>query len=1116
MNKYLYSKFNKYMIFILIMFFCCTNIYAQEQRITIHMKNASLKDVISAIEHQTTYRFSYRNVVIDDNKDVNVNKDNVSLNEILNEALKGKNLTYEIISPKSVILYEKQSERHQQNNKKKISGTVKDKNGEAVIGATVMEKGTSNGTITDMDGNFMMEISSDGVLHVSYIGYGEQDMSVKGKDKFNIVLKEDTELLDEVVVTGYMTEKKASLTGSVSVVKMKDVTDIPTGNVMSSLQGRVAGMNITTDGTPGGMNTSTLVRGTTTINNSSPLYVIDGVQTRDNIASILSSNDVESIQVLKDAASAAIYGAQAANGVIIITTKRAKEGNINVNFDMSLTAQTFATGFDMLNTQEWGEVYWQAYKNSYGTHPNSAVYGNGDTPVIQEYYYDQNGIKIKTGNTDWSKEIFGTALMQNYNLSLSKGFKDSSVSLTVNYMDQDGLCRNTDFQRFNSRLTSDFRFWEDRIRVGESVSVNRWTRHFTPAGIEENVIAQHPAIPVYDENGGYAGGYIDILGDKPNLIRLTDNEANNRHKYWRIFGNAYLEFAPIKNLVFRSNFGVNYYNEFNSTFVPAWQEASRIVDTNELNVTTTNNLQWVWSNTLNYTLDINDHSLNAIIGMEAKKEDSESLTGYGKGLVIEDIDYRYLDGVTSGQIVGNNASMYAMVSYFAKVNYSYKNKYLLSATVRRDASSRFGMNHNAAIFPSASIGWRISGENFMENTRNWLSDLKLRASWGINGNDMIDNTATYTKYLMSLKNASYNMSGDGVTLVPGVYKTMSANNDLRWEQTKQLNLGIDASFLDNRLGFTFDYFDKNTSDMLVVRPYIGVIGEGGSYWYNGISMNNKGIETTISWRDNVNDFNYDISLNLSYNKNKITDLPADIYYTYGGGNGVDKTIVGQPYGSWMGYQTDGLFRTQEEVDRYLNEYEVQIGAPGVGRIRYKDINGDGKITTDDQTWLGSDQPKVMAGLNFSASYKGFDLNLFFNGMIRDVWNNSKFYTDLFQCWNGNHTTRLLEAMDAWTRYEETGVYDSDIPALVAVDSNNENRSSEFYVENGSFIKLKTVTLGYTLPEQIIKKAHLSNVRFYLQAQNVFTLTKYTGADPEGLGYTYPQPRMYTFGMSIGF
>ena len=991
-----------------------------------------------------------------------------------------------------------------------VKGNVTSKtDGQPIIGASVVQNDSkSTGTITDLDGNFTISVPKNASLAISYIGYKE--VIIAAKPSLKIVMEEDSKMIDEVVVTGYMAEKKASLTGSVAVVKMKEVADIPTGNVMSGLQGRVAGMNVTTDGKPGGGNTDTKLRGITTINNSSPLYVIDGIQTHDNVASIISSNDVESIQVLKDAASAAIYGAQAANGVIIITTKRAKEGDVKVSFDMSLTAQTFAGGVDMLDAYQWGDVYWQAYKNTYGTHPNSVVYGNGEKAQLQEYYFDQNGVKIKSGNTDWAKEIFGTALMQNYNLSLSKGFKDGNVALTINYMNQDGLCRNTDYERFNSRLASNFRFVDGKVRVGESISVNHWLEHLNPSGIEELVIAQHPAIPVYDENGGYAGGYVDILGDKPNAVRLTDNEADNRHKSWRIFGSAYLEVEPIKNLVLKSQFGLNYTTGFNSTFVPKWSEADRKVDINELTVRQDNSVQWVWSNTANYSIELGKNNISAVIGTEAKKENGEHLQGYGRGLVIEDLDYRYLDTVTEGKSVSNNASTYAMVSYFGKVNYAFDDKYLISGTVRRDASSRFGKGNNSAIFPSVSAGWRVSREKFMERTQSWLSDLKLRASWGINGNDQIDNNATYNLYYTNMSNGSYNFNGDGATVVPGVQKDRSGNNDLKWEETKQLNFGIDAAFFDARLGVTLDYFQKKTTDMLIQKPYIGVIGEGGYKWYNAASMDNNGVEATLTWRDEIKDFKYDISFNLSYYKNKITELPDVIKYTWGGGNGVDKTIVGQPFGSWMSYKADGIFKTKQEVYEYLSKYDVQIGAPGVGRIRYKDLN------TADMDWQGSDQPKFIGGLNIGASYKGFDLSVFFNGMIRDAWNNSKFYTDLFQGWTGNHSTRLIDAMNAWNVYEQTGVYNCNIPALTVVDNNVETRSSTFFIEDGSYVKLKTLTLGYTFPDKWIKKARLSNLRVYLQAQNVFTLTNYTGADPEGLGYPYPQPRTYTFGLSLGF
>ena len=995
-----------------------------------------------------------------------------------------------------------------------VSGNVIDKTyGEPVIGAAVMILGTNTGTITDLDGNFQITAPAGAKLVISSVGMKTVTLDAAGELK--VVLEDDTNFLDEVVVTGYMAEKKADLTGSVAVVKMKDVADIPTGNVMQALQGRVAGMNITTDGAPGGGNTSTLVRGTTTINNSSPLYVIDGMPTRDNVGSIVASADIESIQVLKDASSAAIYGAQAANGVIIITTKKAKKGEIRVNFDMSLTAQTFTSGIDLLNTEEWAKCYWQAFQNgNSGNNPNSQLFGNGPAPVIADTY--QSGDKtMPLADTDWAKEIYSTALMQNYNLSLTRGGENGSSSLSVNYMDHDGTCRNTDYKSFNTRLSGSYHFLDNRLRIGENVAVTRWTKHNNPGGIEEQLFKMMPMVPVYATDGSYGGGYVDVLNDSPNPIRLTDNEANNKHLYWRIFGNAYVEVEPVKNLVLRSNFGLNYYNEENSVFTPSWQEGARNVGTNELEVSNAQQFNWIWTNQIQYSIDFGKNSLTALLGVEAKREQYDFFRSYGTGLEYEDTDYRYLDAVTSGKNVGGTASVYSMISYFGKVNYSYDGRYLASVTVRRDASSRFGKYNNSGIFPSVSLGWRLSKEKFLSSAKGWLDDLKIRAAWGINGNDMIDNSATYSLYRNDVNNGGYNIIGDNQNLTAGTIRTHSGNPYLRWEQTQQTNVGLDAAFLSSRLLFEIDLFNKQTRDMLYEPAYAAVLGEGGYSFQNVAAMNNKGIEFNLSWRDSKDDFSYEISFNGSLNKNRITELPEQVYYTWGCGNGDNITNVGHPLGSWLGYKTDGLFRTQAEVDDYISRYEVQYGAPGVGRLRYVDTNGDNVINAKDRIFMGSDQPKFIGGLNFSANWKGFDLSLFFNGMVRQAWNNSKFYTNLWAYWSGNHSTRLLEAYDAWENYEKTGRYDSDIPALTTSGSNNENGSSDFFVENGSYLKLKTLTLGYTLPEKVLEKCHLRNLRVYLQAQNLFTITSYTGADPEGLGFPYPIPRTFTFGLSVG-
>ena len=984
---------------------------------------------------------------------------------------------------------------------------------EPLIGASVISSANySTGTSTDIDGNFTLKVKEGTSLTISYVGY--KTTTVKAQPEMLIRLSEDSEILDEVVIVGYSTEKKSDLTGSVSVVKMKDVADTPTGNVIQSLQGRVPGMTITTDGTPGGLSTGTSIRGASSFRSDAngPLYVIDGVMTRENPGTIINSNDVESIQVLKDAASASIYGAQAANGVIIITTKRAKKGEAKVTFDVTLTAQTYTSGLDLLDAYQWGDVYWAAYKYAHnGETPNSAVYGNGPTAKLQTYK-NLNGVDVSPQTTNWEDEIHRTALMQTYSVGLSKGSDNGSSSLSLSWLDHDGIVVGSDFKRFNSRLSSDYGFLNNRLRVGGNVAVNWWTAHYMPDGAEENAVKQHPAKSVYDDSGVYNDQINDVLGDAPNMMRLIENNKGNKHEYWRIFGNAFLQVEPVKNLILKTNFGANYYNETNKTFEPKWLRDQ----VNKLTQSTAKNVDWVWTNTAQYNIDLGKHSLMALIGVEAKRYHNESFYGYGENLTIEDPNYLYLENVTSGKNVGAGASNYSMFSGFGKINYTYDERYLLSFTIRRDASSRLSKDHNYDWFPSVSAGWRISNEKFMESTRGWLDELKLRASWGINGNDLIDNEAFYAKYLMSLNRGSYNMNGDGVTLAPGAYRIRTTNPDLKWEKTYQTNVGIDASFLRNRLSVSLDYFYKDTKDMLVEKPYIATIGEGGYCWYNGGEMTNQGFEGQINWRDEAGKgFSYELGLNISVQKNKVTDLLDDIYYNYGGGY-ADHSLVGQSFGSWMGFKTDGVFHSQAEVDEYCSQYQVEFGKPGVGRIKYVDENGDGKINYNDRTWLGCDLPKVQLGFNFGAKWKGFDLSLFFTSIIRDAFNNSKYYTDLFQCWNGNHGTRLVEAANAYNEFLKTGYYNCDTPAPTTDNSNNEHEVSEFHIEDGSFLRLKTLTLGYTLPANVMKKLRLTSARVYFQAQNVFTITSYTGADPEGLGYPYAMPRQYTFGIQFGF
>ena len=995
-----------------------------------------------------------------------------------------------------------------------VHGTVVSKtDDEPLIGASVVPDGNAGaGVATDIDGNFTLSVPEGIGLTVSYVGFRSQ--TVKAAPQLSIILEEDAEILDEVVVVGYSSEKKSDLTGSVSVVKMKDVSDTPTGNVIQALQGRVAGMNITTDGTPGGLSTGTSIRGASSFRGDAngPLYVIDGVMTRENPGTILNSNDVESIQVLKDAASAAIYGAQAANGVIIITTKRAKQGECRVTFDATLTLQTYNSGLDMLNADQWGEVYWSAYKYTYGTTPSSSeLYGNGATPQLQPYT-NLNGVIVNPQNTDWEKEIHRTALMQTYSVGLSKGSENGASSMSLSWLDHDGIIKGSDFQKANARFSSDYGYLNNRLRAGGNVTLNWWRQHNAPGGVEENAIKMHPARTVYDSEGNYNDQVAFGLNDTPNLVRQIEEQSANKHEYWRVFGNAYLSIEPVKNLIVKTNFGINYHNGADKEFTPA----NLRDNTNTLYQYSSKTVDWVWTNTAQYNADFGKSSLMALVGIEAKRNHFESMYGKGKGLEIEDENYWYLGNVTSAQEVGSSASNYSMFSVFGKINYTWDNKYLASVTLRRDASSRLSTQNNYDWFPSFSAGWRISQEHFMEATRGWLTDLKIRGAYGVNGNDIIANDAFYAKYEMDMNKAGYAIDG-GNTLAPGAYRSRSTNPDLTWEKTYQTNVGFDASLLGGRLNVSADYFHKRTKDMLVEKPYIATIGEGGYCWYNGGEMVNKGVEIVLNWRQAVNkDFSYEVGLNVTAMNNKVTDLMDDIYYTWGGGNGRDKSIVGQALGSWMGYKTDGVFRTQEEVDVYKAQYKVNFGNPGVGRVRYVDTNGDGEINDRDRIWLGTDLPKAQFGLNFAANYKDFDLSLFFNSIIRDAWNNSKYYTDFFPLWTGNHGTQLLDASKAYDRYLATGYYDSDVPAPTIDNSNSEGDGSDYYIEDGSFVRLKSLSLGYSLPKHIQSKLSLKGARIYFQAQNLFTITKYSGADPEGLGYPYAMPRQYTFGLQFGF
>jgi len=1009
-----------------------------------------------------------------------------------------------------------------------VTGTVvSGSDGMPVIGAAVMEVGnTTNGTVTDIDGKFSISVPEGAEL--IFVSIGFKDLTAKASPVMNITLEEDSQMLEETVVTGYTVQRKADLTGSISVVNVDDIAKQNENNPIKAMQGRVPGMNITADGSPSGSST-VRIRGTGTLNNNDPLYIIDGVPTKAGMHE-LNGNDIESIQVLKDAASASIYGSRAANGVIIITTKKGKNGRMNVDFDASVSASMYTNKMKVLNAEQFGQAMWQAYIND-GQDPNSNGLG-----YRYDWGYDANGYPVlnsvsmskyldaantvPASDTDWFDETTRTGIIQNYNLSASHGTDKGSSFFSIGYYKNIGIIKSSDFDRFSARMNTEYKIIGDILTLGEHFTVNRTSEVQAPGGFLQNVLQFNPSLPVYttdNEFAGPVGGY----PDRENPVARLERNSDNRYKYWRMFGDAYLNLNPFKGFNIRTTFGIDYAQKEQRIFTYPITEGNMANDNNAVEAKQEHWMKWMWNAVATYNFEKGKHRGDAMIGMELNREDDTHFSGYKEDFTILTPDFMWPDaGVGDAQAYGSGEG-YSLVSFFAKVNYSYADKYLFSATVRRDGSSRFGLENRYATFPSFSAGWRISKEGFMKNA-TWIDDLKIRASWGQTGNQEISNIARYTIYVSNYGvtesggqsyGTSYDITGsNGGSILPSGFKrNQIGNDDIKWETTTQTNAGFDFSLFKQSLYGSFDYYFKETKDILVEMDGIGVMGEGSSQWVNAGAMENEGIEFSIGYRNSTESgFVYDINANISTYRNEITELPATVAAdgTFGG-NGVE-SVIGHPYGAQVGYIADGIFKSQEEVDNHATQ---EGAAPG--RIRWRDIVPDGVINEKDQTWIYSPVPDFSYGINFYFEYKNFDLSMFWQGVQGvDVISDLKKETDL---WSGlnigflNKGTRLL---DAWTPANP----DSDIPALSRSDVNNEKRVSTYFVENGSFLKLRNIQLGYNLPEKAVKKMKMQRFRLYLSASNVLTIKSrdFTGVDPENPNYGYPIPMNLTFGINIGF
>jgi TonB-linked SusC/RagA family outer membrane protein len=1053
---------------------------------------------------------------------------------------------------------------------KDLSGTVLGEDGAPIPGVTVVVKGTTTGTITDMDGKFSFPVpASAKILSVSYIGMRTQEIEIGNQTNFKITLLSDVIGVDEVVVVGYGSQQKKSVTGAVSTVSQEDIKAIPSANAASRLQGRVAGVTVVNDNSPGG-DATVRVRGFGTINNNSPLYIVDGVPTEGGL-SRMNPNDIESMTVLKDASSSAIYGARAANGVIIITTNRGKKGSAKLTFDARYGVQRTTNSLDLLNTQQYGELVWQEYQNDkYLKYPTTA-------PWNKQYIYDANGkvtipdyilptakfegdplvnpalydardddgspfnliTKANKQGTDWYDEILNPAPIQEYNASISGGNENSNYAFSLGYLNQEGVVIHSGFDRYTMRANSDARL-TNWLSLGQTLSV-AFTERKGGVGDnndEGNVVSQayrmQPIVPVYDIAGNFAGTKGESMGNGANPVANATRNKDNWGKDLRVLGNAYVQVNFTKDLTFKSLLGVDMNNGRWKTFTIRDIEFFEAKSTNRLDEGHGYSLQWNWANTLNYKTILNGvHTFDAIIGSESIDNVYEEFTAGRASYFSEDLDYRYLNVGTASLANAGYATAWRSFSYFGRLNYNYMGKYLFEGVVRRDASSRFASQTRWGTFPALSLGWRMSEESFMEGV-SWIDDLKVRAGWGQNGNDRVDNYNYWGTLTTGLSQSYYPMTGDDNSLTSGFYTNKLGNVNAKWETTTALNLGVDLTMLDNKLEVNLDLFDRKTSDMLYAVQLPHVYGNAQRPSVNIGEMENKGIDLMLTYHGEVGkDFKYTLRANASHYKNNVIKLNDNEKEVLWGdterGNIYTISKAGEPISSFYGYEVLGFFNTWEEANAYpqFGDYN----APG--RFKYKDQltvdtnsdgvpdKADGVINADDRVIIGSPHPDLVYGLNIDLQYKNFDATMFFQGSYgNELINYVSRWTDYFQ-FNGNRSPERL--YESWTEARYKSGAKITLPIAETHDTNSQLPNSSF-VESGSYFRLKNLQIGYSLPKELVTRMKVSNLRLYVQATNLFTITPYSGLDPEirstndrhnGLDQgIYPTSQTIMFGLNL--
>ncbi len=1128
-----------------------------------HEKNIRLKEMFSKIERSSHYNIFYRLDQVNPNELISVEVKEAPIETVMALVLKNQALDFQVKDNMIII-------RSRQDKAKSfgiITGTITDEKGIPLPGVTIQVKGTNIATSSDNEGKFSITVPDpQGILLVSYIGYTSQSFQVNGASNLTIKLLEQSKSLNELVVVGYTSQKKKDLTGAVSVVNVQDLIKTPTASINNQLQGQASGVSVIGSGQPGEA-PLIKIRGVNTFGDNTPLYIIDGVQTGD--ASSINPNDVASLQVLKDAGSASIYGSRASNGVIIISTKKGK-GKVKIEYDAYYGTQSPKSGnvWHTLTPQEMANLTQIVNKNSGVADSSVKLYQTGGGTYILPDYIAPEGAKTNDSSvekskyfvipeynstvdpstfyrivkankvgTDWFHEIFKPASIMNHNLSISSGNEQGSYLFALNYYNQQGTLLNTFQKRYSLRANSEFNFTKN-IKIGENITYsltdNPQLAINNPDATIAFAIREQPIIPIYDINGNFGGSFTNdgSLGDARNPVAMQYRTRNDRSLDYRLLGSLFIDINFLKYFDLKTTFGGEINTNNSHSFQYPDYENKEILSQNSYSQSSASTSIYNWTNTLTFHKSFGYHDLKVLAGVESVDGIQSNVGGSRVNYYSFDPNYVNLStGDNAGQSnFGSSTSLQALFSYIGRIDYNYKEKYLINFVGRYDGSSKFV--NQFAWFPAITAAWRISQENFMKNI-TWLTDLKIRGGVGILGNqsNIVDGNQ-FTNYFSSLASSYYAINGGG-TVIPGYYQSTIGNPNAKWEKDVNSNIGIDLNILDDKLSFTLDYYRKDIKDLLFNPALLATNGSATPPFTNVSTMTNDGIDASLSSNFKINkDLKFDATLTLTTYRNRITKIANTANYfdtDFGRRNGGNlvRNQVGHSVGEFFGYQIIGFWNSQAEIDAANSTLKPSPGNPspvyeqdmGVGRFKYADVNKDGIITDADRTFLGNPNPKFNTGINLGVTFHGLDFSIFIYGVFGNkIWNNVKYWRDFASSFGGANSTTAL--YNSWTPTHTN--------AVAPILENNSYFSTQavpnsYFIENGSYLRAKNAQLGYSFSENFIRKISIKKLRIYLSAANLFTITKYSGSDPEIGGSTtdfgvdegtYPSSRTLLFGLNL--